>query len=354
VSRVFGIGLVGAGGFGTFCVRAFEDLPQARVVAVMDADMSRADRVAPVGAARYDDLEAFLDDRAVDIVHIVTPPYLHGSIARQAAAHGKHVLVEKPLATTVEDAQAAVDAGQRSGVQLSIDYVLRHHPIHRLAMQLTRLGALGRLQHFVLENFASSEHLPPDHWFWDQAKSGGIHVEHGVHFFDLLLAHAGREPDLVFGAAQARSDGRVDRVGAYLPFGDELIATLYHSFNRDDASEQTTIRLAFEHGRATIEGWIPTRMDIEGTIPVTAEPAVRALLGDALRIGARAAAGDGERETIAATIERPERQREYVLAIRQGMTDLLAAIEHGRALTVTPQDGMRSLRIALLATDASR
>lgn len=352
MSRVFGIGLVGAGGFGAFCVRAFEDLPGARVVAVMDAEMSRADQVAPPQAARYDNLEALLDDRAVDIVHVATPPFLHGSIARQAAERGKHVLVEKPLATTIEDARAAIAAAQRSGVQLSIDYVLRHHPIHRLAIQLTRLGALGRLQHFALENFASSEHLPPDHWFWDQTKSGGIHVEHGVHFFDLLLAHAGRDPDSVLGAAQARSDGRIDRVGALLRFGDELIATLYHSFNRNGASEQTTIRLAFEHGHATIEGWIPTRLDVEGTIPVAALPALSTLFGDALSIDAGQAAGEADRISVAATVERPEREREYAMAIREGMTDLLAAIEHRRPLAVTPQDGLRSLEIALLAAGA--
>ncbi len=346
-----GVGVVGAGGFGAFCVGAFEELPDARVVAVMDTDLARAEAIAPHGAASYDDLETLLGDRAVDIVHIATPPHLHGAFARRSAERGKHVLVEKPLATTVDEARAAVEAAQRAAVQLSINYVLRHHPIHRLALQLTRSGAMGSLQYFALENFASSQRLPPDHWFWDPKLSGGIHVEHGVHFIDLLLAHAQTDPDAVVGTTQQRADGRVDRVGVVLRFGDALVASMYHSFNRDGASERTSLRLAFEHGHVTIEGWIPTRLDMEGSIAQEAEPTMRALLGDSLRTGDAQPAGRAARMSIAATVEYPERQHQYRLAVRAGMNDLVAAIRRGQDLTVTPQDGLRSLVVALQASN---
>lgn len=102
-----GIGLVGAGRFGAFCVAAFEGLPEARVVAVMDTVRTRAEAITPPGAATCAYLEELLDDSAVDIVHVGTPPYLHGPITQQAAERGKHVFVEKPLATTLEAARAA-------------------------------------------------------------------------------------------------------------------------------------------------------------------------------------------------------------------------------------------------------
>lgn len=352
MNRGLGIGLVGTGGFGAFCVRALEDLPGARIVAVMDVDRTRAEAIAPSGATAHDTLEALLDDRAVDIVHIATPPVFHAPIARQSAEHGKHVFVEKPLAIDLDAARIAIQAAERSGVQLSIDYVLRHHPIHRLALDVTHLGVLGGLQHFALENFASAENLPAAHWFWDPSQSGGIHVEHGVHFFDLLLAHAGRDPDAVIGTAQARSDGRIDRVGALLRFGDALVATLYHSFNRTRATEQTILRLDFEHGHATIAGWIPTRLEIEGTVAAGADLTLRALLGDALTSGNQSARRNEGRVPIAAIVERPDRKRDYMLAIRAGMSELVAAIREGRPLMVTPQDGLRSLDIALRASEA--
>lgn len=349
-----GIGLAGAGRFGAFCVRVFQDLPGAGVVAVMDPKRARAEAVAPPGAAVYADLEALLEDPAVDIVHIGTPPYLHGSIARLAAERGKHVFVEKPLATTLAEARAAVNAARTAGVQLSIDYALRHHPIHQLAIGLTRSNVLGRLRHFALENFASSATLPPDHWFWDPSLSGGIHVEHGVHFFDLAIALAGGGPDVVSGTDQAREDGRVDRVMALCRFGNAMTATFYHSFDRTGATERTTIRLAFERGHATIDGWIPTALDIEGAVRVDSIPMLRELLGADLRVGRQSPAMSGHAVPIAGRAERPDRQREYREAIRAGMSELIAAIIDGVPLTVTPEDGLHSLEVAVRATAAAR
>lgn len=67
-------------------------------------------------------------------------------MARQAAEVGKHIFVEKPLATSMEEAVAAMEAARAAGVQLGIDYVLRHHPLHRLAAEVIRSGALDEFQ----------------------------------------------------------------------------------------------------------------------------------------------------------------------------------------------------------------
>lgn len=350
LTRRFGIGLVGAGRFGAFCVDAFSDLPNARVVAVMDADRARAAQIAPRGAVVHDDFEALLDDPAVEIVHIGTPPFLHGSMAARAAERGKHVFVEKPLATSTEEARAAIDAALRSGVQLSIDYVLRHHPLHRLAIALTRRGALGSVQHFALENFASSESLPPDHWFWDTAKSGGIHVEHGVHFFDLCVALVGRDPTSVSGTEHRRPDGTVDRVSATLGFGDQVAAAFYHSFDRTHATERTTIRLAFERGHVVIDGWIPTKLMLDGHASPDAVADLRPLFAEGLHTTETDDGAGQPAVRVEAVSKAPDRQGQYRAAVRAGMTDLVAAIEGVRALEVTATDGLRSLEIALRAS----
>lgn len=345
-----GIGIVGAGRFGAFCVAAFEGLPEARVVAVMDTVLKRAEAIAPRGAASHADLDALLDDPAVDIVHVAAPPYLHGPVTQRAAERGKHVFVEKPLATTLAHARAALDAAETAGVRVSIDFVLRHHPLHRLAIELTRSKALGALQHFTLENLASAESLQPDHWFWDPALSGGIHVEHGVHFFDLCLALAGREPDHVSGGIQRQSDGRADRASALLLFGDAMAATFYHGFNRTTATERTTIRLTFEQGRATIEGWIPTRLEVEGTVKPERIEKFRTLFGSGVREITPAAAGGMVGVGVSAVVARSDRQDDYRLAVRAGMSNLVGAILRDEPLEVTAEDGLRSLEIALRAT----
>ena len=349
MSGQLGIGLVGAGRFGAFCVDAFAGLAGGRVAAVMDSDRARAADVAPDGAAVHDDFDSLLDDDGVDIVHIGTPPSLHGAMARRAAERGKHVFVEKPLATTLGEARAAIEAAQDNGVQLSIDYVLRHHPLHRLAIDLSRTGALGGLQHFSLENFASSENLADDHWFWDPQASGGIHVEHGVHFIDLCLALIGAEPDSVAGTAHRRSDGRVDRVSALVGFGDRAAASFFHSFNRTGEAERTAIRLAFEHGHATIHGWIPTSLQMDGRVSPDAVSTLRVLFGDGLRATVPGAANPLE-VGVEAAATAPDRQGAYRAAVRSGMSDLIAAIEGVRPLQVTPADGLRSLEVAIRAS----
>jgi predicted dehydrogenase len=205
------------------------------------------------------------------------------------------------------------------------------------------------LQYFALENFASSESLPADHWFWDPEMSGGIHVEHGVHFFDLCLALAGREPDGVSGSQQRRSDGRADRASALLRFADAMTASFYHSFNRTGATERTEIRLAFERGHAMLRGWIPIRLDVEGTVRSEEIDTLRTLFGEGLLQVTPASGGRGE-VAVVAVAERPDRQDEYRRAIRAGMANLVAAITRNERLEVTAADGLRSLDVALTAS----
>jgi predicted dehydrogenase len=340
------LGLVGLGWFGGVLAESARSSGAAEVVACYArTEITRAAFAEKHGCRAVADLDEMLADPGIDGVVVATPHSTHADIAVRMAEAGKHVFVEKPLATTLDEARAALAAAERAEVRVSIDYVLRHHPLHRLAIELTRSEAFGTLRHFALENFASSESLPPDHWFWDPALSGGIHVEHGVHFFDLCLALAGREPDQVSGATQVRSDGRADRASALIRFGHAMIATFYHSFNRTAATERTTIRLAFERGHASLEGWIPTRLEVDGTANPERFEKVRTLLGSA---------AGGRSPEIAAVVERPDRQDDYRLAIQAGMSNLIGAVLRNEPLEVSAEDGLRSLEVALRASDRSR
>src|SRR4029453_10225659 len=97
---------------------------------------------------------------------------------------GPHGCFENPLAPTLEDATEVLTAATAPGApRLTIDYVLRRNPLYALVVRLQQ-ALLGPPRRFPLENLAGDEHLDPDHWFWDRRVSGGIAVEHGVHFFD--------------------------------------------------------------------------------------------------------------------------------------------------------------------------
>jgi predicted dehydrogenase len=308
----------------------------------------------------YEDL---LADPGVQIgdQHAALPARQMAILAAQA---GKHLFVEKPLATSLHDARIVIQVARDAGVSLTVDYVLRFHPLHQLAAKIVHSGALGPLRHFSLENFATDDMLPPGHWFWDSAQSGGIHVEHGVHFFDTCNQLADCPPDTVSGTAQARADGRADRVSATVRYGDDILATFYHSFDQIGRIEQTTIRITCARGQLDLSGWIPTELTLSGMVDSAGLVALQDLLQGDLNItehfsGTRAVfAHGGASETLAAAVQgrvcAPDRQDDYKRAIQAGVRNLVAAVRGDAPLTVTPDDGLSSLAIALAATESSQ
>src|SRR5688500_10599892 len=113
-----GFGVIGVGTWGELHARVYGSTPGARLAAVCDADLPRAEKVAAAcGAPKvYADYRELLKDPDVRAVSVVLPDFLHREAVVAAAEAGKHVLVEKPLATSVEDGRAMIDAARRAGV----------------------------------------------------------------------------------------------------------------------------------------------------------------------------------------------------------------------------------------------
>ena len=123
---VIGTGIVG----GAWHAYVYSRLPQSKLVAVCDLDEKRAqDAAKKYGAsAVYTDYRKLLENPDIKAVSIATPDFAHREIAVAAAEAGKHILVEKPLATTVEDAEAIVKAAKKAKVKLMVDFHNRVSP----------------------------------------------------------------------------------------------------------------------------------------------------------------------------------------------------------------------------------
>jgi predicted dehydrogenase len=114
-AKPVGIGLVGAGAFGEFCLEALAAMPDVRIIAIADVDAGRAQRLASrYGAHAYPDLEPMLANPAVEIVALNTPPYLHAPQGLAAIEAGKHLFCEKPLARTAHDGERMIEAGAQA------------------------------------------------------------------------------------------------------------------------------------------------------------------------------------------------------------------------------------------------
>lgn len=140
------VGVVGAGILGSRHARQFDELEGARLVAVADLNADRAAEVAGrYGAEWYDDFRSLLDMPGLDAVAIATPDHLHVEPVMAALEAGKHVLVEKPLATTVADATKLVEAAEANHRTLQVNYSQRFVPDYSWAKDQIEAGTVGRL-----------------------------------------------------------------------------------------------------------------------------------------------------------------------------------------------------------------
>ena len=193
-----GWGIIGIGSHADLKVApAIKLTEDARLVAVHSRDQGRADAFAERhGAdAAYSDLDSQLSDSRIDAVFISSPNYLHAPQTIRAAAAGKHVLAEKPMANTVTDSAAMVSACRDHGVKLGMGFELRFHPAHLWARQVIDSGAIGRIRlahgQWGRGNRGEPEHLPRTglrEW-WETPELIGdasVLVGLGVHVFDLM------------------------------------------------------------------------------------------------------------------------------------------------------------------------
>jgi predicted dehydrogenase len=116
--------------------------------------------------------------------------------------------------------------------------------------------------HGYFENYAADEGLGPEHWFWDPAKSGGIFIEHGVHFFDLFAGWLGPGKVVSAQASTRPGSGFEDQVQCSVRYDQGPVVNFYHGFHQAGRMDRQELRLIFERGDVLLEEWIPTRFRI--------------------------------------------------------------------------------------------
>lgn len=143
-----GIGVIGAGYWGPNLVRNARQSPHTRLMAVCDVDLARARGLAEPGAGvtATDDLRDLLADPEIEAVAIATPAGTHLEVAMAAIEAGKHVLIEKPLASSFDEGLALVNAAAQHGVTLMCDHTYCYTPAVGRIRELVHSGELGDLQ----------------------------------------------------------------------------------------------------------------------------------------------------------------------------------------------------------------
>ncbi len=187
------IGVIGLGEIGTVHCDALLQIPQAKLLAVADIDEAKAKQIAQqTGAQAYQDYKDLLAREDIDAVIISTPDHLHKEPCIHAANAGKHILVEKPLAMTLEDCQAINEAVAKADVKLMVGFTLRFFPQYQHAKTSLESGELGN----VISLFARRTNLITQ----AQRLKGrtGVLFFLGIHDFDVLRWMVGAEAKEIY------------------------------------------------------------------------------------------------------------------------------------------------------------
>jgi len=246
-----GWGIIGTGGFaGSATAPAITALgAEGSLVAVVSRDRGRADAFAAQHGARraYTDYADLLRDREVDIIYISTPNAHHAEQALAAARAGKHVLCEKPLATSVADARRVVEAFEAAGLKLGTHFQTRHHTAFAETKRLLDRRAIGEVILIQIEVSSGANQLRS--WRADPALAGLGSINNiAVHPFDLLRYLLGSEVREVMAMTDVGRSTDLERmVLAVLRFHNGTLA--YVNANQRVANFQPDIDIYGTDGR---------------------------------------------------------------------------------------------------------
>jgi glucose-fructose oxidoreductase len=161
-------------------IPGFRNCRSARLAALVSGHADKANRIAaeqklPAGSVHsYADFDRIVSDPKIEVVYIVLPNFMHAEYTIRALKAGKHVLCEKPMATTVGDAERMIAAARTANRQLMIAYRCHYEPLNLAAMRLLRSGRLGKTRLVVTDMGRQSDPSDPsDAWRLDMRKSGG-------------------------------------------------------------------------------------------------------------------------------------------------------------------------------------
>jgi predicted dehydrogenase len=184
-TQTTGFGVIGAGILGEEHALVFSHMPESELIAVCDVDAERAKAVAQKFGARawYSDYQELLKNPDIQAVSVATPDFAHRDITLAAAQAGKDILVEKPLATSLKDAEDIAQAVRTAGVKLMVDYQNRVNPPFVAAKKSIEAGEIGKPAYGYIR-LSNTTFVPMEMLSWG-AKSSSLWFL-AIHTIDMM------------------------------------------------------------------------------------------------------------------------------------------------------------------------
>ena len=333
-SRPLTFGLIGAGAISTQHLEAIQAIDGARLGGIASASAERARALGE----RWDvpwttDVDELLAREEIDAVAVMSPSGMHPSQALAALAHGKHVLVEKPIALSVRDADAVIDEGRKRGLTVATVSQRRFEPAMIALQASVASGAFGTISLILTEGIYHRPQAYYDSAAWRGtiALDGGVLMNQAIHMIDLVRWLGGPVRSVsAHVATRTHVMEAEDTASVSLQFASGAIGDIVATTSATPEFPPE-IRVYGDAGHARIVGEAAVEWDVPGippparaAEPVTAEPGATATWGT----------------TAAGYI------RQY--------TDFIAAVREGRPPAVTGDDGRNAVEIVTSAYESSQ
>ncbi|HBE79462.1 MAG TPA: oxidoreductase [Firmicutes bacterium] len=185
----FRFGLIGCGRIAPNHARNIKELEQSELKAVCDLAPEKAEKYSRTyGGEVYTDYRKVLDRPDIDIISIATSSGCHAEIGIAAAEAGKHVIVEKPMALSLHDADRLIAACAQSHVYLGVCHQNRYNQVVQKLRQALETGRFGKLTHAtaVIRWYRDQHYFEQDSWHGTWAQDGGVLMNQSIHNIDLL------------------------------------------------------------------------------------------------------------------------------------------------------------------------
>jgi len=232
---------------------AFNSIRECKLVGVADPDPGRGREMASRYSTRYMSVEDLLADGSISAVCIGSANARHREDVGLAAEAGKNIMVEKPIATSVEDARWMIEKCRKEGVFLQVAFVMRYSPIAMEAKKAIEGGSAGEIQAISGTNHGSM----PGGWFVDRELSGGGAIlDHTVHVADLMNWYLGSRARSVFalGGNRLHEGLGIDDSGFVLVDYGSAVGSIDPSWSRPEGHPiWGDVRMRIFGSEATIE-----------------------------------------------------------------------------------------------------
>lgn len=256
VSNPFNVAIVGLGRWGNMLAGIIRDTSELRLLSCCSrAPEKRAAFSEKFGCGQEESYEALLEREDLDGVIITVPNHLHTDFAVAAAAKGKHVFVDKPIAITILDARAMIDACEKGGVVLAVGASSRRLRGHRVCKEIIEKGEIGTVS-MAEANFSNDRGIKytEDDWQWyEEGCPGGPLMQIGIHHLDNLFYLFGpvRRVSAAFSKIMTKSE-IPDVCTLWLEFESGVLGTLGTSFVSPRLEKHWTYFLNVYGSKATL------------------------------------------------------------------------------------------------------